>query len=235
MLNIHVIFLGPATDFTRCQSAQLEVPDGTTADDFKKIVGKEYPAIEGLMPSVRLAVNEEFAVADQVLRDGDEVAVIPPVSGGEQDEPIWAALIDSPLSFDQASAFVSSDISVGAVVSFEGRTRSENDSQHGQLVRLDYEAYGSMAQQQLIRLAGDARERWSLARVAVLHRVGTVAIGESSVVIVVASAHRAEAFEACRWLIDSIKKDVPIWKKDVFEDGYVRWVDPTGSSQPTSC
>ena len=109
---------------------------------------------------------------------------------------------------------------------FEGATRAESDPAHGRLVRLDYEAHPSMARREMERLATQASQRFGAKRAVILHRTGPVPPGEASVLIAAACAHRAEAFDACRWIIDTLKKDVPIWKKDVFEDGFVRWVEP---------
>jgi len=122
--------------------------------------------------------------------------------------------------------FAQGDPSCGAIASFTGTTRAESDAGHGGIIHLEYQAYEDMATAQMRLLAEQAVDRWSLARIAIVHRTGVVPPGDASVFIVVSCAHRAEAFDACRWLIDALKKDVPIWKKDVFEDGYVRWVEP---------
>ena len=138
---------------------------------------------------------------------------------------VWVELVRGPISVAQVCEFVSGDPSLGGTVTFEGSTRAESDPQHGPLVRLDYEAYKSMARRQLEHLAHEAVDRFGAGKIAVVHRLGSVPVGEASVMIAVACGHRAEAFEACRWLIDTLKKDVPIWKKDVFEDGFVKWAE----------
>jgi len=138
---------------------------------------------------------------------------------------IWVELVRGPIPVAQVREFVSGDPSLGGTVTFEGSTRAESDPQHGPLVRLDYEAYKSMARRQLEHLAHEAVDRFGAGKIAVVHRLGSVPVGEASVMIAVACGHRAEAFEACRWLIDRLKKDVPIWKKDVFEDGFVKWAE----------
>ena len=134
-------------------------------------------------------------------------------------------LVRGPIPVAQVREFVSGDPSLGGTVTFEGSTRAESDPQHGPLVRLEYEAYESMAQRQLERVAHEAVDCLGTGKIAVVHRLGPVPVGEASVMIAVACGHRAKAFEACRWLIDMLKKDVPIWKKDVFEDGFVKWVE----------
>jgi len=138
----------------------------------------------------------------------------------------WIDLVRGPIGTAAVREFVGGDSALGGIVVFEGVTRSENDPQHGALRRLEYEAYESMARRQLEQLAVEAADRFGAGRTAIVHRLGPVQPGETSVIIAVACGHRAEAFDACRWLIDALKKDVPIWKKDVFEDGTVRWVEP---------
>jgi molybdopterin synthase catalytic subunit len=171
---------------------------------------------------IAVSVNAEYAVAAQVLRDGDEVGLLPPVSGGAAgkipDEPVVTALtrdvIDSgPLI---ASAKRGED---GAVVVFDGIVR--NHSRNRETVYLDYEAYEEMALKQMGALAREAIPRFGVRHVTLVHRLGRINVGETSVLIVVASAHRAPAFDACRWIIDTLKKTVPIWKKETFVDGAV--------------
>ena len=122
--------------------------------------------------------------------------------------------------------FVMGDPSCGAVVTFEGTVRKEDHPDHGSLAHLFYEAYRDMAITQIERLAGEAQQRFGVSRVAIVHRTGAIAVGEAAVVIAVACGHRAEAFDACRWIIDTLKKDVPIWKKNIYEGGDQQWVDP---------
>lgn len=130
-----------------------------------------------------------------------------------------------PLDASAIRAFVCGDPTLGGIVFFEGATRAENDPQHGALLRLDYEAHPTMARRKMEQLAEQAMNKFGVARVAIAHRTGGVEPGLPSVIIGVASGHRAEAFDACRWIIDTLKRDVPIWKKDVFEDRFVRWVE----------
>ncbi|MBI1827116.1 MAG: molybdenum cofactor biosynthesis protein MoaE [Planctomycetes bacterium] len=121
------------------------------------------------------------------------------------------------------STFLRGDVFLGGLVTFDGVTRAEDAPAHGDLVRLEYEAYEGMALKELEKLAATARDRWSAGRVAIIHRLGPVLPGETSVTIGVACGHRAEAFEACHWIIDTLKKDVPIWKRTVYADGYFEW------------
>jgi len=224
-IRVTVFFLGPARDFAGAESDTLDLRPGATLADLTAVLSDRYPRLASALPTIRLAVNEEFAADDYELRPGDEVALIPPVSGGGGD-PIWVELFDGLLPADRVRAFVTGDRLLGGIVTFEGVTRSEDDVSHGRLIRLDYEAYAPMAVRQMRTLAETACSRWSAGRIALVHRLGQVPPGEASVMIAVGCPHRVEAFDACRWLIDALKKDVPIWKKDVFEDGFVRWVEP---------
>ncbi len=145
---------------------------------------------------------------------------------------VWVDLLSGPIPISRVREFVGGDPALGGIVVFEGVTRAEADPQHGALQRLDYEAYDAMARGRLEGIAKQAVDRFGAKRVAIVHRLGSVRPGETSVVIAVACGHRAEAFDACRWLIDTLKRDVPIWKKDVFEDGFVRWVEPDNAHCP---
>ena len=142
-------------------------------------------------------------------------------------------MFDGSLPVDRVLAFVSGDPALGGIVTFFGATRGESDALHGPLLRLEYEAYRGMALNRLQELAQAARQRWDAERIAMLHRLGPVGVGECSVAIAVACPHRGEAFEACRWLIDELKREVPIWKKDVFAEGFTRWVDPGSKERQT--
>ncbi len=241
VLRINVLFLGPAKNFAGAENVSLEIADAATVADLRTLLAERYEGLRRALGTIRFAVNEEFASDETVLQVGDEVALIPPVSGGQDVEPTFRSLNDAhstndegilvelrphPIPAERVRSFVMGDHRLGGIVTFEGATRREPDAKHGAIVRLDYEAYGAMARRQLERLAVEAKRRWSAGRVAIIHRTGSVPPGEVSVMIAVACGHRAEAFAACRWLIDTLKKEVPIWKEEVFEDGHVRRVNP---------
>ena len=144
----------------------------------------------------------------------------------------WCEILSTPLPTTQAVEFTN-DTQAGGVAIFLGTTRAENKSPSQSLIALDYEAYGEMAGKQLLDLASRAREKWPIIKLAILHRTGRVMLAEPSVIIAVSTQHRAQAFDACRWLIDTLKSEVAIWKKEVWSDGNTTWVEGTFDFPPT--
>ena len=187
------------------RAVDLDLPDGAVAADV-------WPALDlgAEPPGLLLAVNRSYADPDVALRDGDEVALIPPVSGGA------FLLSDEPLSLEEAVRQVASD-DAGAIATFTGTTRVR--SRGRDVVRLEYEAYEGMAEAEMERIAAALKERHSLIEIAIHHRVGVVGIGETSVVIAVSSAHRGDALAACAEAIDTLKETVPLWKKEIYVGG----------------
>jgi len=186
----------------------IELPDGAKVKDAIDELGD----LAGGLPVV-MAVNREYADGDAPLTAGDELALIPPVSGGE-DAP-WARVTSEPLSVDGLVARVR-DPRAGAVVTFHGVTRG--------VERLEYEAYAEMAEPRIQAILRGAIERHGLCRAAAEHRVGSVPLSEPSVLVAVSAPHRGEAFAGAREVIDRIKSEAPIWKKE-FEGGEERWVE----------
>ncbi|HZP44445.1 MAG TPA: molybdenum cofactor biosynthesis protein MoaE [Candidatus Binataceae bacterium] len=209
---------------------EREYPSGTSLSEIWGRLLAEYPGLGGHRDGIAYAVNHEYVTADYCPRDHDEVAFIPPVSGG-LDDPPWIGSIAigreaiDPVALEREVA----DPSAGAIVSFAGTTRATNSGRR--VTRLEYEAYEPMALLEMRKLAHEAGRRWPIIRIAIRHRVGVVAIGEISVAIAVAAAHRGEAFEACRFAIDRLKEIVPIWKKEHFEGGEV-WIGCQTSHPP---
>ena len=183
----------------------LELADDASVGDVWPALGLgEEPA--GLV----YAVNRSYVDRSHALADGDEIALIPPVSGGA------FLLSETPLSLERVAAEVASD-DAGAIATFVGTTRAH--SRGREVIRLEYEAYEGMAEAEMERIAGELRERHDVIDVAILHRVGPVEIGETSVVIAVSAPHRAAAFDACREAIDTLKQTVPLWKKELYVGG----------------
>jgi molybdopterin synthase catalytic subunit/molybdopterin converting factor small subunit len=226
-MQIRVLFFGILKDLAGRASDSLNLPEGATLDD---VLHHYEPAIPPkLMASLAISVNQEYSAADVRLNQGDEVALLPPVSGGSAEIQTkangmsrgHAAIVKGKI--DTASLLKGiKEPEDGAVVMFEGIVR--DNTRGRRTLYLDYEAYEAMALKQMKELAARSMVEFKIRDVAIVHRLGRLEIGETSVLIVVASAHRAAAFEACRWLIDTLKKTVPIWKKEHFEDGAV-WAD----------
>jgi molybdopterin synthase catalytic subunit len=207
----------------------IDLPEGASVADILKQYGSQIPRLQAVLPSLALAVNQQYASPGTKLKPDDEVAMLPPVSGGsgsptvsQATEPkVRAAIIRGPIDTQQTLTAIKRGEDGTAVV-FEGVVR--NQTRGRETLYLDYEAYEEMALQQMESLAAQALGQFQIRDVALVHRLGRLEIGETSVLIVVASAHRAAAFDACRWLIDTLKRTVPIWKKEYFEDGAV-WAD----------
>ena len=193
----------------------LSLPDGARVSDalaaLRDVAPPELPLV--------MAVNREYARDDRVLDAGDELALIPPVSGGSGSEGtlVWARVTGEPLSLDRVTARVS-DPRAGAVVTFQGVTRDVDS--------LEYEAYTEMAEEKIAAIVAAAVESHGLCAAAAEHRVGTVPLTEPSVVVAASSPHRSEAFAGAREIIDRIKAEAPIWKQEV-EGDERRWVDGT--------
>jgi molybdopterin synthase catalytic subunit len=200
----------------------LELADGARVRDALDVLASRHPAIGALRGRFRCAVNQDFVDDDQPLADGDELALIPPVAGGagEGVTPRHVALLGEPLSLDRCIAAVRGP-GMGGIVTFTGMVRRH--SRGVAVDHLEYEAYGSMAVREMTRLCEEIEGEIAGTRLAVEHRVGRLEIGDVAVVIAAAAPHRAEAFTACRAMIDRLKERVPIWKKEVGEDGAV-WV-----------
>ncbi len=226
MQTIHLNLFGPARDFVGSDATSIDVPDGATVGDLASVLAERFPNWRAGLETVRYAIDDAFVTSDHELASGDNVAVIPPVSGGMPETPNdLIELTPDPLNIAHCYAHLASSSTGdgGGVCVFVGKTRAESNDIHGSLKHLDYEAHESMAVAQLQKLADEARNRWTICSVALCHRVGAVGVGESSVVVGVASGHRDESFQVCRWLIDELKREVPIWKREVWESGEASW------------
>ncbi len=215
-MKVTLLYFAAARERAGTPREVLELRDGATAADAREAACAAHPALRAIAERLRLAVDQEFAPLERTLREGSEVAFIPPVSGGAGMHRIS----DGPLAVDAPIAAVAGT-DCGAIATFLGTVRAH--SRGKQVVRLDYEAYPEMALRVFARIEDEARARWPGTRLAIHHRVGNLEPGALSVVIAAASPHRADAFSACRHAIEELKKDAPIWKREHYVDGS-EWV-----------
>jgi MoaE-MoaD fusion protein len=224
-MRVRVLLFGQLKDIVGRQEDSLDLEPGSRLDAVMTHYAERYPKLQGLAKSIACSINQEYAQGAVVLREGDEVGLLPPVSGGKSGlqelRSEHCAIVREPIDVREIKEDLE-DPTDGAAVLFEGVVR--NNTRGRRTLYLDYEAYESMALNEMEKLAQAALERFKVRDLCLVHRLGRLQIGETSVVIGVASAHRSAAFEACRWLIDTLKKTVPIWKKEYFEDGAV-WAD----------
>jgi len=221
-MRLRVLFFGMLKDLVGKSDTTLDLPESATVGDLLAHFAAQLPQLKDSLSSLAVAVNQQYAGTETELKSGDEVALLPPVSGGGGEaNPQRSKLIREPIDTARELANMKRGDD-GAAVVFEGVVR--NQTRGRKTLYLDYEAYEEMARQQMESLAEQALKRFQIRDVFLVHRLGRLDIGEASVLIVVASAHRAAAFDACRWLIDTLKRTVPIWKKEHFEDGAV-WAD----------
>ncbi|MBM3944261.1 MAG: molybdopterin converting factor subunit 1 [SAR202 cluster bacterium] len=197
-------------------SLDLSLERDATVGDLAREMLRRYPALVRDASRLVVAVNQEYTEHGHILGDGDEVALIPPVSGGENhivitDQPIDPATFTNMVKAPQH----------GAVVTFLGNTRDHNEGRT--VLHLEYEAYRPMADAKLAEVAAEMKAKWPIGEVAIAHRVGRVDIGETSLVVAVGAGHRREAFDAALYAVDRIKQIVPIWKKEFFKGGEV-WI-----------
>jgi molybdopterin synthase catalytic subunit/molybdopterin converting factor small subunit len=217
-MRVKLLSFGVLRDLLPDHPGDLELPPGARVQDVLELFQTRSSSPTGLWSSVAVAVNREYVPASHLLADGDEVALLPPVSGGSAAASANVALTTDPIQ----STALAEDLKRGedgAVVVFDGIVR--NNTRGRRTLYLFYEAYAEMAMAQMRDLARQATERFPIREVSIVHRLGRLEVGETSVLIAVASAHRGAAFDACRWIIDTLKQTVPIWKKEFFEDGAV--------------
>lgn len=228
-MHVRVLFFGVLRDLAGRPSESLDLPEHAILADLLRHYEAQIPRLRAMTSSLAISVNQEYAAAESRLHAGDEVALLPPVSGG-----LGEAIVDSAAERINCAKITREPIVTqalltrikhpedGAVVVFEGIVR--DNSRGRRTLFLDYEAYEDMALKQMNGLIEQALSQFPIRDVAIVHRIGRLQIGETSVLMVVASAHRGAAFDACRWLIETLKRTVPIWKKEHFEDGAV-WAD----------
>ena len=235
--NISVLYFAVLHERAGTRSVSIQASDGMTVDDAVLAARKASPRDPNPGSSVMLALNGEYVKGDHPVTAGDEIALIPPVSGGSGDiktESDWVFITPDELDEHPLTEFVTTGVD-GAVVTFLGVTRDHNEGR--KVEYLDYEAYQPMAENKIAEIIVEMRDKWELGKIAIAHRTGQVDIGETSMVVAVGSAHRRPAFESALYFVDRLKEIVPIWKKELFEGGEV-WIGETPGdghpAEPTS-
>jgi molybdopterin synthase catalytic subunit len=216
-MRVAVRLFGAVREAVGEKELRVEVPEAASVDELRRLLARSYPIFDAFGERLSCSVNLEVVPPGTRLADGDEVAFLPPVAGGAGR--CWIS--ERPLDLSGAVSRVAGP-GMGGIVTFIGAVR---DHARGRAIRhLEYEAYPEMAVREMEKIADEAARRWPEARVAIGHRSGHLAIGEIAVVVAAAAPHRDEAFQACRFAIDTLKQTVPIWKKEFAEDGEY-WVD----------
>src|SRR6266550_1401253 len=232
-ISVRILFFGAARDAAGTDEAELKLsPPYNSANVFEQVL-ETYPGLRRFGKSLLFAVNQEYAQPNQEVADGEELAVFPPVSGGAENQVAmeiakpkeknldFFEMTTEPIDVGAATRRVVLP-ECGATVTLDGYAREWTRGRR--TLYLVYEAYAPMALSEMKRLVSQAHEKFDIAYIGIVHRTGRLEIGETSVVISVGAPHRRAAFEACEWAIRELKRTVPIWKKEVFEDGEV-WVE----------
>jgi molybdopterin synthase catalytic subunit len=225
-MRVRVLFFGQLKDIVGVSQDDAELSDGARVEDLFERYGRRFPRLAEFRPSMAASVNQEYSDWRAVLMAGDEVGFLPPVSGGQQASANAGGadifeLVRGPIEVRALMDRLKAPRD-GALVTFDGFVRDNSRGQR--TLYLEYEAYESMALAKIREIGGEIHEKFPISRVAIVHRMGRLEIGETSVWIGVSSPHRREAFEACRHAIDMLKRVVPIWKKEYFAGGAV-WAD----------
>jgi MoaE-MoaD fusion protein len=213
---VSILYFAAARERAGVAEEQLSLPAPATVRALLELLAARHVALVPLLPHLRVAVNQSFVGLDDAVPEGAEVALIPPVAGGAG----VFRVVDRPPTLDEVVAAVR-DAARGGLVTFTGVVREE--SRGRRVLRLTYEAYVAMAERVLAGVGGEAEQRWPGVRLAIVHRVGVLVPGEVAVVIAAAAPHRSAAFEACRFAIERLKQDAPIWKRETYQDGE-EWV-----------
>jgi molybdopterin converting factor subunit 1 len=222
-MRVRVLFFGQLREITGLQQDDAELGEGARLEDLFARYGKQFPKLLEFRASVAASINQEYAPWRAPLSQNDEVAFLPPVSGGQQtvtDSDLFELTRNAIRGEEIAKAMRAPED--GAAVIFDGFVR--NNFRGRETLYLEYEAYEPMALAKISEIGAQIREKFTVSRIAIVHRLGRLNVGETSVFIVVSAPHRAAAFDACRYAIDTLKRIVPIWKKEYFADGSV-WAE----------
>ncbi len=232
-MKAKVLFFGVLREITGTPSESAEFAPGTSLSDVFEAYAARFPKLKPMAGNIVAARNQEFAPFTETVNEGDELAFLPPVSGGSEEEPEFES---EPELWDEGNYFALTARAIdvrkvarklltgaeGAVVTFEGTARNNTDGRPTRF--LDYECYQPMALKKMAEIGRDIAAEPGIERIAIVHRLGRILIGETSVAIIITAPHRKAAFEAALEAVDRLKKTVPIWKKEQFEDGAV-WVE----------
>jgi molybdopterin converting factor subunit 1 len=227
-MRVRVLFFGQLKEIVGVAEEDVDLSEGSRVEDLFERYGRRFPKIAEFRPSIAASVNQEYATWRAPLSSGDEIAFLPPVSGGQPAvvEDIFQ-FVREPIRPQEIVESLKAPED-GAVVTFDGFVR--NNFRGHRTLYLEYEAYEPMALGKMREIGAEIRKKYAIHRFAIIHRLGRLEIGETSVLIVVSSAHRGAAFDACRYAIDTLKRGVPIWKKEYFAGGAV-WAEGEVPSQ----
>jgi MoaE-MoaD fusion protein len=219
-VQVRLLFFASIKDIVGARQIDVEIPSASTVGNLLAMLEEKYPRLAGYRSILLTSVNEEYAKPETVISHGDEVAIFPPVSGGAVQSEFYRITHEAIDARAVASQLLRPE--AGAICIFEGIVR--NNSKGKTTRYLEYEGYETMALAKMEEIGVFVRQAWDIDAVGIVHRLGRLEIGETSVAIIITSAHRRASFDACEYAIDKLKKVVPIWKKEFFEDGEV-WIE----------
>lgn len=220
-MKVSVHYYAAAKELAGCSSSAFELAnDSVPQAELRELVSERFPALAPFLERMRLAVNGDFVEASQPIRDGDRIDVLPPVAGGSPI--VLCRITERAISLDELREAVDHP-GAGGVCIFDGVVRDHADGKS--VARLDYEAHESLAEKEMLRVLQGVAAEHTGARIAAVHRVGQLAVGDVAVCVAVSAPHRDEAFSACRKAIDRIKETVPLWKKEWGPGGDAQWVN----------
>lgn len=234
VMKVRILFFARLKELLHKEAIELTIPENCSVSDVFEILVDQYPEIDSFRKIILIAINQEFANWETLINEGDELGLLPPVSGGQESLTSYYdpnvlgdiyQIVRKPIQVDKLTQQLGQDED-GAMVIFLGVVRNNT---HGRPTTfLEYEGYEPMAIRKITEIGTTIRSQWQAGHIGIIHRLGRLEIGEVSVAIAITSPHRKVAFEACQYAIDTLKETVPIWKKEFFEDGEI-WVE--GSTQ----